>query len=235
MELSDERHLPKEAAKRAFVRSMFDRIAPRYDLMNRLMTLGMDQSWRRAILDATAAKPGDRVLDLATGTGDLAELARRRGASVIGVDLAPGMLRVARQRHPQARLVQADGLHLPFGEATVDVVTCGFALRNFTDLERIFAECVRILAPGGQLALLEVDTPRSRLLRWAHALYFRRIVPLLGALLSDGEAYRYLPASAAYLPGEEELRARLEKAGFTRIRKRSHLLGAVQEITAMRA
>jgi demethylmenaquinone methyltransferase/2-methoxy-6-polyprenyl-1,4-benzoquinol methylase len=214
---------------------MFDRIAPRYDLMNRLMTLGMDQRWRRAALDAAALEPGDRVVDLGTGTGDLVELARRRGAKAIGVDLAPGMLRAAHQRHPEALLVRADGACFPFSDQTFDAITCGFALRNFTDPDQIFAECARILTRGGQLILLEVDEPRSRLLRWGHALYFRHIIPLLGMLLSDGKAYRYLPASAAYLPGEEELRTQLEKAGFTHIRKRRHLFGAAQEIAATRA
>jgi len=234
MELTPNRNLPSPTHKREFVRAIFDRIAPRYDLVNRIMTLGLDQSWRRAALDAVALKPGERVVDLATGTGDLAALAHARGARVVGVDFAEGMLRAACRRRPRGLFVQADGGRLPFRDASVSVVTCGFALRNFTDLDGVFAECARILAPGGRLVLLEVDEPRSRLLRWGHSLHFRHIVPRLGAWLSDPEAYRYLPASAAYLPREEELIARLETAGFTRALKHRHLFGAVQQVRATR-
>ncbi len=234
MELSPNRSLPPAEQKREFVRTIFNRIAPRYDLLNRIMTLGLDQSWRRAALDAVGLKPGERVVDLATGTGDLAELACARGAQAIGVDFAGGMLRAARGRRPYGLFVQADGCQLPFGDASAAVVTCGFALRNFTDLNAVFAECARILEPGGRLVLLEVDEPRSRLLRWGHALHFQHLVPRLGAWLSDREAYRYLPASTTYLPREEELLARLEAAGFTRVSKRRHLFGAAQQIRATR-
>ncbi len=234
MELSPNRSLPAAEQKREFVRTIFNRIAPRYDLLNRIMTLGLDQSWRRAALDAVGLKPGERVVDLATGTGDLAELACARGAQAIGVDFAGGMLRAARGRRPHGLFVQADACQLPFGDASAAVVTCGFALRNFTDLNAVFAECARILEPGGRLVLLEVDEPRSRLLRWGHALHFQHLVPRLGAWLSDREAYRYLPASTTYLPREEELLARLEAAGFTRVSKRRHLFGAAQQIRATR-
>ncbi len=234
MELIPKRSLPEAEHKREFVRTIFDRIAPRYDLLNRIITLGLDQSWRRAALDSVGLKPGERVVDLATGTGDLAELACARGAQAIGVDFSGGMLRAARNRRPHGLFVQADVSQLPFRAASAGVVTCGFALRNFTDLNTVFAECARILEPGGRLVLLEVDEPRSRLLRWGHALHFQHLVPRLGAWLSDREAYRYLPASATYLPSEEELIARLEAAGFTRVSKRRHLFGAVQQIRATR-
>jgi len=226
--------LPSGAEKRALVRTMFDRIAPRYDRMNRLLTAGLDQRWRRLALATVAVGPGDRVLDLACGTGDLCALARARGARVLGVDFAREMLRGARRRGIEAALVQADGAALPFPDGSFHALTCGFALRNFAELPAIFAEAARVLAPGGRVALLEVDRPASPLVRAGHALYFERVVPLLGALLSDRAAYAWLPRSAAYLPPPAELRALLEKAGFEQVGRRALLLGAVQLLTAVR-
>ena len=229
------RALPAPERKRVFVRTLFDRIAPRYDLLNRLMTLGLDQGWRRRALESVALAPGETLLDLATGTGDFVELARRSGARPIGIDFAGEMLRAARRRQADAAFVQADAQQLPLRAESVDVVSCGFALRNFDELAAVFEECARVLVPGGRLVLLEVDEPRFRLLRWGHALHFRQLVPRLGALLSDAEAYRYLPASAAYLPAEPELHAALEKAGFGQVRKQRRMLGAIQEIRAVRS
>lgn len=226
--------LPQPSKKRAYVRAMFDRIAPRYDLLNRLMTLGLDRGWRRSALTAISVGPGDRVIDLGAGTGDFAELCRARGAEAIGVDLALGMLRAARDRDAQLPLVQCDGEELPFRDGWASAVTCGFALRNFSDLDRILAECARVLRPHGRLAILEIDEPRLALLRWGHRAHFRRVIPWLGRWLSDAEAYRYLPESLAYLPAEDELRSRLARAGFSAVRKRVHLLGAVQSVTAAR-
>lgn len=220
--------------KREFVRAMFDRIAPRYDLLNRVISLGLDQGWRRSLLAGLRIGPGAIVLDLATGTGDLARLAAGRGARVIGIDLAAGMLRVGRRRDPQLAMVQADGAALPLPDASMDAVTCGFAVRNFADLDAVLRECARVLRPGGGLGLLEVDAPRSRLLRLGHRLHFGALVPRIGALLSDGDAYRYLPASAAYLPDEAELCGRLGSAGFGGVRKRSFAAGAVQAVVAVR-
>lgn len=227
-------HVPAPDQKRRFVRAMFDRIAPRYDSMNRLLTLGLDQRWRRRALTAAAVGPGDRVIDLACGTGDLCELASRRGATVAGVDFAGGMLRRARARGACARLVQADAQALAFPDASVDVVTCGFALRNFVSLEAVLAECARVLRPGGRLALLEVDRPRSGLVRAGHSLYFDRIVPLIGGVLCDRAAYRYLPDSTRYLPAEAELLALIEHAGFASVRKHSFLFGTAQLLLAER-
>jgi demethylmenaquinone methyltransferase/2-methoxy-6-polyprenyl-1,4-benzoquinol methylase len=226
--------LPSGEEKRAVVRAMFDRIAPRYDRMNRLMTAGLDQRWRRLALDCVGVGPGDRLIDLACGTGDLCELARARGARPIGVDFAREMLRCARRRGAGAELVQADGAALPFPAACANALTCGFALRNFASLPPIFAEAARVLEPGGRVALLEVDRPANPVLRAGHALYFERVVPLLGALLADRAAYAYLPRSAAYLPSPPELRALLEKAGFEQVRRRALLFGAVQLVTAVR-
>ncbi len=227
--------LPQLENKRAFVRAMFDRIAPRYDLVNRLMTLGLDQSWRRSALEAASVGPGDRVLDLACGTGDLSELCERRGATVIGLDLAREMLRAANHRNPVIGFCQCDASALPVADASVTVVTCGFALRNFTNLEQVFREAARVLVPGGRLILLEIDQPESRLLRMGHGFHMNQIVPRLGSLISDAEAYRYLPASFEYLPGTHELAALLHKSGFARSEKRAHLFGAAQRVLAWRA
>ena len=226
--------VPAPEAKHRFVQAMFDRIAPRYDALNRLLTLGLDQRWRRVALAAVAVGPGDVVVDLACGTGDLCALAAQRGARVVGVDFAREMLRRASARRVGAALVQGDAQALPFASASTSVVTCGFALRNFVSLEAVLGECARVLRPGGRLALLEVDRPRAGLVRAGHSLYFDHVVPRVGALLSDRAAYRYLPESTSYLPPESELLALIERAGFTAARKRSFLLGAAQLLIAER-
>ncbi len=221
-------NLPPAASKRAVVRDMFDRIAPRYDLMNRLVSLGLDQGWRCQALDWIDLSRDDRVLDLACGTGDLCELAEERGARVIGVDFAGEMLRVARQRGVATPLLRADAALLPLRDRSVDVITCGFALRNFVSLPVVFGEFARVLQVGGRFAVIEVDRPDSAFVRGFHSLYFDRFVPWLGGLLSDRRAYRYLPESTAYLPPAAELEALISKAGFGQIRKRRLLLGAAQ-------
>ncbi len=227
--------LPGADEKAAVVRTMFDRIAPSYDRMNRIITLGFDQRWRRALIDAVGVGGGDTVLDLACGTGDFAAMARERGARVVGLDFAGAMLASARERCPKTiALVRGDALQLPLANSSVSVAVSGFALRNFVSIPPVLAELARVLRPGGRVGLLEVDEPRSSVLRLGHGIYFQRVVPALGALLSDGRAYRYLPASAAYLPDGEGLRDMLEEAGFTGIEKRSHLGGAAQSVTAVR-
>jgi len=226
--------LPTGAEKRAAVQDMFDRIAPRYDLLNRLVSVGLDQGWRRQALDLIGVGPGDRLVDLACGTGDLSEQASARGAEVVGMDFAIQMLRGAQSRAVAAALVQADAAALPLADAGIDVVTCGFALRNFVSLPEVFSEISRVLKPGGRIAFIEVDRPSSALVRFGHSLYFDRFVPFLGSLLSDRDAYLYLPESTAYLPPPEELMAMLAKQGFTRVGKRRLLLGAAQIITGLR-
>ncbi len=226
--------LPPAEEKRKFVRAMFDRIAPRYDLLNRLISLGMDRSWRSEVIDAAGIGPDSLVVDVASGTGDLAELALARGARVVAVDFALGMLCAGRSRAGGAYRVQADAAALPLPDACADVVTCGFALRNFENLEAVFHECARVLVAGWRVGLVEFDQPRSALLRWGNELHLQRIVPRIGAWLSDGPAYRYLPASMRYLPQEPQLISCLERAGFTRVDKTSRMLGAIQLLSAER-
>ena len=223
--------LPAGAEKRAAVRTMFDRIAPQYDRLNRLLTAGMDQRWRRFAIDSVRVGAGDVVLDLACGTGDLAEQCADRGARVVGVDFAGAMLRGARRREIRADFLQADAARLPLRDASATVAVCGFALRNFVELPPVFAELERVLVPGGRVTLLDVDRPRARVLRAGHSFYFDRVVPLVGGLLSDRSAYAYLPRSTAYLPPGEELCTLLGKAGFTAVQRRPLLLGTAQILT----
>jgi demethylmenaquinone methyltransferase/2-methoxy-6-polyprenyl-1,4-benzoquinol methylase len=226
--------LPTPDDKHAAVRTMFDRIAPRYDRMNRLLTVGLDQRWRRAALDTIGVGADDRVLDLASGTGDLAELALARGARVIAVDFAGAMLRNAQGRGVATAFVQADAERLPLRDGSATVAVCGFALRNFVSLPRIFRELARVLASGGRIALLEVDRPTTPVVRQGHAFYFDRVVPFVGGLLSDRTAYAYLPQSTAYLPPAPQMRAMLEEAGFETVERRTRLLGSVQILSGVR-
>jgi demethylmenaquinone methyltransferase / 2-methoxy-6-polyprenyl-1,4-benzoquinol methylase len=227
--------LPAPAEKAAAVRAMFDRIAPRYDRLNAVLTWRLDRRWRRAAVAAASLAPGDVAVDVACGTGDLAELAAAAGARVLAVDFAAGMLAGARARRIAARLVRADATALPVASASTDAVTCGFALRNFVAIPPVLAEAARVLRPGGRLVLLEVATPRNPLVRWGHRVYFTRVVPRLGALLADPDAYAYLPASVAYLPTPDALRAMVARAGFTEVSVRALSAGAVQLVRARRA
>ena len=220
--------LPHGREKEHAVRSMFDRIAPRYDLVNRVMTFGLDTGWRKKTVESLGLSPGDIVVDVACGTGDLCEELSRRGFRGVGVDFSWGMLAAA---HTGAPLVQGDVLRLPFKDDSVHGVTCGFALRNVSDLERLFGECARVLVSGGRVALLEVAEPENRLIKLGHSVYFRRVVPLIGALLSDRIAYSYLPRSTAYLPGGDDLVAMLRRAGFVRVRRTLLFPGAAQLLT----
>jgi demethylmenaquinone methyltransferase / 2-methoxy-6-polyprenyl-1,4-benzoquinol methylase len=194
------------------VESMFDRIAPFYDLMNRVMTMGLDGRWRRLTVEA-AVRPGDRVLDACCGTGDLALAAARAGGRVVGLDFSERMLERARRKSGAIEWLRGDLLELPFEDGSFDAATVGFGVRNVADLERALAELRRILRPGGRVGILEITTPRGPL-RLFYALWFDRIVPLLGKLLRGGSAYTYLPASVRRFPGPEELTALLEHAGF---------------------
>ncbi len=224
--------LPEGRAKVEAVRSMFDSIAPRYDLVNRVMTFGMDTGWRRKSIRSLDLAPRSVVLDVACGTGDFCRELEDAGHVPIGVDFSMGMLRAARTGAP---LLQADALRLPSRDGSVDAVTCGFALRNVADVGLLFAELARVVRPGGRIALLEVSEPKSAVLRRGHRLYFRKIVPLIGGLLSDRDAYRYLPRSTAYLPPTEDLLDRLRAAGFADAAAVQMGLGAVQLLTGTRS
>lgn len=226
--------MPEPAQKRRVVEQMFDRIAPRYDRMNRILTFGFDRRWREVALRVLAVGPADRLLDLACGTGDLAALAAARGARVVAVDRAAQMLGRAARRGLAGQLVRADAEQLPLATGWATCATCGFALRNFVSLPAVFRELARIVEPGGRVAFLEVDQPKHPALRAGHRLYFEHVVPRVGGWLADRDAYRYLPESAAYLPGATELAAALDAAGFEAIRKRRLLLGSVQLLTARR-
>lgn len=226
--------LPSGAAKRRAVREMFDAIAPRYDLVNRIMTGRLDVAWRRRTVRELALPSGSRVADLACGTGDFCRELARLGHHRIGFDFSMGMLRAARAADGTVPLVNADVLQLPLPDSALDGATCGFALRNLTAVPPLFVEMARVLRSGGRVGLLEVDSPTNPVLRWGHGLYFGRVVPLIGALLSDRDAYRYLPESVAYLPPPEELLAGLRSAGFIDVRRHKLSAGITQLITATR-
>ncbi len=223
--------LPIGERKARAVEEMFDRIAPRYELVNRLMTLGLDAGWRRRAVRELHLESGSRVVDLGCGTGDLCRVLGRAGLRAVGVDMAAGMLAMA---HTAAPLIRADALQLPLADASVDGAVSGFALRNVVDIASCFREAARVIRPGGRAVFLEVSEPPSPVVRWAHALYFRRIVPMIGGLLSDRNAYRYLPASTAYLPPPDELLRLLADAGFARCRRVQLGMGAAQLLMGTR-
>jgi demethylmenaquinone methyltransferase/2-methoxy-6-polyprenyl-1,4-benzoquinol methylase len=208
------------------VRRMFDRIAPVYDAMNRVMTAGLDRRWRAATVRETV-RPGDRVLDACCGTGDLAVAAHAAGAGrVLGVDFSEPMLERARRKAPQLEWVRGDVLALPFEDGSFDAAVVGFGIRNVEDLEAALRELRRVLRAGGRLGILEITTPRGVLAPFFR-LWFDRAVPLLGRLVPGGEAYTYLPASVRRFPGPGELRDLLEACGFGSVRVRLFAGGIV--------
>jgi demethylmenaquinone methyltransferase/2-methoxy-6-polyprenyl-1,4-benzoquinol methylase len=228
----DRDTLPQGAEKVTAVRQMFDAIAPRYDLVNRVMTFRLDVRWRRLTVRALDLRPGATVLDLASGTGDLCIDLARAGVRPISVDLSFGMLAEDRSGAPR---VQADILRLPMPDGSVDGVTCGFALRNLVDLPAFFTELARVVRPHGRIALLDVGVPRNRLIRWGNSIWFGKAVPRIGALLSDGAAYRYLPRSVAYLPSEQQMLHDLRVAGFADATHRQLSGGLTQLLTGTRS
>jgi demethylmenaquinone methyltransferase/2-methoxy-6-polyprenyl-1,4-benzoquinol methylase len=197
------------------VRTMFDRIAPVYDAMNRAMTLGLDRRWRRFTAQAVVHR-GGRVLDACCGTGDLALAGRAAGGEVVGVDFSQAMLERARRKAPQIEWVQADAAALPFPDESFDAVTVGFGIRNLADLEGGMHELARVLKPGGKLGCLEITRPRG-ILRPFFRVWFDGLVPAAGKVLPGGAAYSYLPASVRRFPGPEDLAAAMRRAGFGQV------------------
>jgi demethylmenaquinone methyltransferase/2-methoxy-6-polyprenyl-1,4-benzoquinol methylase len=203
------------------VRTMFDRIAPVYDVMNRLMTAGLDRRWRRLAARAVV-RPGDRVLDACCGTGDLALAAEEAGGTVVGLDFSERMLERARRKSSGIEWVLGDLLALPFARESFDAATVGFGVRNVEDLESGLRELRRTLRPGGRLACLEITRPHG-FLRPFFRLWFDGLVPLAGRILPGGAAYSYLPASVRRFPGPEDLAEAMRRAGFAEVEWR--LLG----------
>jgi demethylmenaquinone methyltransferase / 2-methoxy-6-polyprenyl-1,4-benzoquinol methylase len=203
------------------VRAMFDRIARVYDLMNSVMTAGLHHRWRARAADLAAVGPGDRALDVASGTGDLAvELARRVGptGSVVGSDFSEAMLERARRKSSAVTWEWANALDLPYPDDGFDAATVGFGARNFSDLDRGLSELARVVRPGGRVVILEITTPQRPPLSTFFSIWFDRIVPALGRLAGDPDAYAYLPSSVKRFPGPEELAARMAGAGLTDVR-----------------
>jgi demethylmenaquinone methyltransferase/2-methoxy-6-polyprenyl-1,4-benzoquinol methylase len=199
---------------------MFDRIAGVYDLMNSLMTAGLHHRWRRRAADLARVGPGNEVLDVASGTGDLAiELSSRVGAggSVIGSDFSEQMLDRARVKAPQLEWEQANALALPYEENRFDAVTVGFGARNFSDLDAGLAEMVRVTRPGGRVVVLEITTPTKPPLSTFFRLWFDRLVPLIGRFAGDPDAYSYLPSSVRRFPDARTLAQRLSQAGLDEV------------------
>jgi demethylmenaquinone methyltransferase/2-methoxy-6-polyprenyl-1,4-benzoquinol methylase len=227
----DTDRLPEGEAKVTAVREMFDAIAPRYDLVNRIMTFRLDTRWRRKAVRLLGLAPGSLVLDLASGTGDLCVDLERVGIRPLSMDLSFGMLAADRSGAPRS---QADILNLPIANASVDGATCGFALRNLLDLPSFFNELGRVVRPGGRIALLDVGVPRNPIIRFGNGIYFGRIVPRIGGWLSDPAAYRYLPKSVAYLPEPEVMLRQLREAGFSDATHRQLSGGITQLLVATR-
>jgi demethylmenaquinone methyltransferase / 2-methoxy-6-polyprenyl-1,4-benzoquinol methylase len=223
--------LPTPADKARVVEEMFDRIAPTYERVNRIIALGLDGSWRRRAVAELRLPTGSRVLDLACGTGDLCRLLAGSGYDALGVDISAAMLANARG---ELRLVRADVMTEPFRDQGADGITCGFALRNIVDVDAFLVECARVLRPGGRISFVDAAEPRSALARAGHRLWFKRAVPWIGGRLSHPPAYRYLAESTAYLPGDAPLVSITEQAGFVDVDLRSVTFGAVRLLTGTR-
>jgi len=210
---------------------MFDAIASRYEMVNKLMTFGLDSRWRRRAVSDLRLPRRSVVLDIAAGTGDFTRELVRQGHLAVATDLSFGMLHAGKRVDER---VQADASILPFRTAGFDGVTCGYALRNFSDLSATFDEMARVVRPGGRLSLLEVAEPRPGILRAGFRVWFRHVVPFIGSLVSDRAAYHYLPESTAYLPASEEIVRMLNRSGFAAVNHRRVMGGLSQQFIATR-
>jgi demethylmenaquinone methyltransferase / 2-methoxy-6-polyprenyl-1,4-benzoquinol methylase len=230
--LDAARPLPVGDDKRRAVESMFDRIAPGYARMNRLISLGQDARWRRRAVALLELPTGSTVLDVGCGTGDLCREIARVGLRAVGVDRSSGMLACASTDQP---LLRADGEQLPVPNDGVDGLISAFTLRNVVDVDALLLEAARVVRRGGRVVALETATPAAPLLRVGHRLWTRGAVPLLGRVLAgDAPAYTYLPRSSAYLPTGDELLDRLDRAGFADARRETMTGGAVQLLVGTR-
>jgi demethylmenaquinone methyltransferase / 2-methoxy-6-polyprenyl-1,4-benzoquinol methylase len=198
------------------VEAMFDRIASVYDLMNSVMTAGMHQRWRERAVDL--ANSPAKALDVATGTGDLAIALRDRGAEVVGVDFAEKMLEIARKKAPAIEFKTGNALALEFPDNEFDAATVGFGARNFDDLDRGLSEMARVVKPGGRVVVLEITTPQRPPLSFFFRMWFDSLVPLIGRLAGDPDAYEYLPNSVKRFPGPRDLAGKMVAAGMTDVR-----------------
>jgi demethylmenaquinone methyltransferase/2-methoxy-6-polyprenyl-1,4-benzoquinol methylase len=215
------------------VRAMFDRIAPVYDVMNHVMTAGLDRRWRRVTAESVV-RPGDRVLDACCGTGDLALACVRAGAgSVVGLDFSPRMIERARKKSDSVAWVEGDLLSLPFDDGAFDAATVGFGVRNVASLAAALSELGRVLMAGGRMAVLEITQPTGALAPF-YRVWFDRIVPVLGKPFAGGSAYTYLPASVRRFPGRDDLVKVIESAGYHEDRSRTFAAGIVALHTAVK-
>lgn len=220
---------PREVAQ------MFDAVAERYDRMNAIMTMGQERRWRGVVAKALDVRAGDRVLDLAAGTGASSVPIEARGARAVACDFSLGMLAVGRSRHPQLAFVAGDALRLPFATAAFDSVTISFGLRNVSDVDAALAELARVTRPGGRLVVLETSSPLRQPLKAGHKLYVDRVMPRLAKVASsNNEAYQYLAESVGDWPAPAELADRIAAAGWSRVGWRQLLLGAVALHSASR-
>lgn len=225
------------------VREMFDNIAPAYDVMNRLMTFGIDRNWRKSCVREAAETSPKKVLDIATGTGDLAVALARSiaGSHVTGVDLSPGMIEVGIKKVSEKGLQEridlqvADALALPFADNTFDVITIAFGIRNFEHLDRGYREMLRVLRPGGKLVVLELTQPRHALVKPFYKFHTRAIIPFVGRIASgDSRAYTYLPESIAAVPARDEMTALMTDAGFSSARWKDLFPGVATLYTSIK-
>ena len=219
----------------ADVAKMFDAVAGRYDAMNRVMTFGLEPRWRRHVERAVGARPGMRILDLAAGTGASTTSFARSGADTIACDFSAGMLQQGRRRHPELTFIAGDALRLPFADASFDVVTISFGLRNVASVEQALREMARVTRPGGRLVVLETATPPARLVRAVNGVYTGRVMPRLARLVSsDPSSYAYLAESAAEWLTQPALAAAMRDAGWEQVAWRDLMLGVVAIHSAAR-